>query len=89
MRSKLESDEEFKKVIRRYKFNLLEDRGTRNASTTTQKLYLEAPVFTEITGKEEEEAEEDSSCCEQSSSSLADKQKMKNFYQHQFFYFLQ
>jgi hypothetical protein len=70
MRSKLESDEEFKKVIRRYKFNLLEDvnRGTRNASTTTQKLYLEAPVFTEITGKEEEEAEEDSSCCEQSSS---------------------
>jgi hypothetical protein len=31
-------------------------------------LYLEAPVFTEVTGKEEEEAEEDSSCCEQSSS---------------------
>jgi hypothetical protein len=70
MSSKLESDEEFKnlkKVVRRYKFNLL-DRGTRNASTTSQTLYLEVPVFTEVTGKEEEEAEEDSNCCEQSSS---------------------
>jgi hypothetical protein len=73
MRSKLETENEFKlleRVIRRYKFNLLDEdiEDQETLPPPTKKLYLEAPVFTEVTG-EEEEAEEDNSCSLSSSSS--------------------
>jgi hypothetical protein len=73
MRSKLETENEFKlleRVIRRYKFNLLDEdiEDQETLPPPPKKLYLEAPVFTEVTG-EEEEAEEDNSCSLSSSSS--------------------